>query len=156
MRTLTVLATAATFLLLIGCGETKEDAKGKSKGPTTVAPADPISRPVATNGKVHSLAKYIEISGYRLAESKAGTLKIKLNVVNHSGADLGELPMKIRLYAAGAKPEDPSLAEFDIKVALGPEESKQVDSAIPTKLRLYELPDWQFLRCTFEITAPAS
>jgi hypothetical protein len=147
------VAACAMTMFLFGCSSTKEDAKG---GPpqAAAAGADPISRPVPTNGKLHSLAKYIELSGYRLAESKAGTLRIRMNVVNHSGADLGEVTMKVRLMAAGAKAEDPAVTEFQTKVALGPEESKQVETSVPTKLRLYELPDWQFLRGTFEITAP--
>ncbi len=118
-------------------------------------PSDPISKPIATNGKIHSMAKYIEMSGYRLAEPKAGTIRIRMNVVNHSSADLGELPIRVRLVANAAKPEDPPLAEFDIKISLGPEESKQVESIMPTKLRLYELPDWQFLRGQFEIKPAA-
>ena len=99
------------------------------------------------------MAKNIEISGFRLSESKAGLLRVRMNIVNHSGADLGEIPMKVRVTAAGAKPEDPPVADVSFKVTLGPEESKQVEPAFPTKLRVYELPDWQFLRCTFEITS---
>ena len=97
------------------------------------------------------MAKNIEISGYRLSESKAGLLRVRMNIVNHSGADLGEIPMKVRITAVGLKPEDPPVAEVSFKVTLGPEETKQVEPTFPTKLRIYELPDWQFLRCTFEI-----
>jgi hypothetical protein len=39
--------------------------------------------------------------------------------------------------------------------SLGPQENKDVTVTVPTKLRLYELPDWQFLRAQFEITSPA-
>ena len=100
---------------------------------------------------MHPMTKHIEISGYRLSEVKPGTLRIRMNVVNHSGADLGEVPMKVRITATGAKPEDPPVAEVTFKVALGPEESKQVEPTYPTKLRVYELPDWQLLRCTVAI-----
>jgi hypothetical protein len=31
---------------------------------------------------------------------------------------------------------------------------KDVKAEIPTKLRVYELPDWQFLKADFEITDP--
>jgi hypothetical protein len=30
-----------------------------------------------------------------------------------------------------------------------------VDAKVNTKLRIYELPDWQFLRAEFDITSPA-
>jgi hypothetical protein len=138
-------------LSVIGCGSSKEVAAGT--GSASVPEA--LSKPVATNGKMHPMAKHIEISGYRLSETKGGVVKIRMNIVNHSGADLGEVPMKVRLFAFGSKPEDPPIAEVKFKVALGPEESKQVEPTYETKLRIYELPDWQFLRCTFEIV-PAS
>jgi hypothetical protein len=35
---------------------------------------------------------------------------------------------------------------------LGAYESQELVSAINTNLRAYELPDWQFLRATFEVT----
>jgi hypothetical protein len=31
---------------------------------------------------------------------------------------------------------------------------KDVESPLQTKLRVYELPDWQFVKATVEITAP--
>ncbi len=134
-------------LTLIGCSGSKEVAGGPAFG----VAGEPLTKPLATNGKMHPMAKHIEISGYRLSEPKPGTLRVKMNVVNHSRADLGEVPMKVRITAAGAKPEDPPVAEVTFKVALGPEESKQVEPTYPSKLRVYELPDWQFLRCTVEI-----
>lgn len=147
MRTIAV----PLVLLLVGCAAPKEDAKGPAVQVRTLYEAS--SKPEAgSDGKAHPMAKYIEISGYRLSEAK-GSIRIKMNVVNHSIADLGELAMKIRIVAAGAKPEDPPVTEFTTKVSLGPEESKQVETSVPTKLRLYELPDWQFVRSTFLITS---
>jgi hypothetical protein len=149
MRFCVRIAAITAVLTLFGCNKAPEVA---ATGPSTVK-IDPVSKPVPTNGKIHSLAKYIEISGFRLSEPKAGTVRVRMNVVNHSNADLGELPMKVSIMAAGAKPEDPPIAEVAIKVTLGPEETKQAEASSPSKVRLYELPDWQFLRCTFEITA---
>jgi len=37
---------------------------------------------------------------------------------------------------------------------LGPSELKNVAVQVPTKLRVYELPDWQFLKADFQITEP--
>jgi hypothetical protein len=83
-------------------------------------------------------------------------LKITFGVVNHSDADIGDLGLHVKLVTSAAKPEDPPIAEFDAKVpSLGPQENKDVSVIVPTKLRIYELPDWQFLRAQFEITSPA-
>jgi hypothetical protein len=38
--------------------------------------------------------------------------------------------------------------------SLGPLQNKDVSVTVPTTMRVYELPDWQFLRGQFEITAP--
>lgn len=142
-----ILLLFALGLILVGCSGSKEVANAPASG----LAVEPLTKPVATNGKMHPMAKHIEISGYRLSEVKPGTLRVRMNVVNHSGADLGEVPMRVRVTAAGAKPEDPPVAEVTFKVSLGPEESKQVEPTYPSKLRVYELPDWQFLRCTVEI-----
>ena len=104
----------------------------------------------------HPLNKYIELMGFRMAEQGQGKLKITFAVVNHSEADIGDLGLKIKLITSASKPEDPPVAEFEAKVpSLGPHENKDVTVTVSTKLRIYELPDWQFLRGQFEITSPA-
>lgn len=103
----------------------------------------------------HPLAKYLEIAGFRVSEGGAGKLTVKFAVVNHSDADIGALAMNIKLTTTAAKPEDPPIAAFEAKVpALGPQEVKDAVGTATTKLRVYELPDWQFLKADAEITAP--
>jgi len=102
------------------------------------------------------LAKYIELAGFRLSESGAGKMKVKFTAINHSDADLGDQTVKIRLFTNVSKPGDEPITEFQAKVpSLGPEETKDVDASATTKLRLYELPDWQFLRYDFDIVSSA-
>jgi hypothetical protein len=101
----------------------------------------PIEPTSAVPTKKHPLAKYVELVGFV--------------VVNHSEADIGDLGVKVRLTSSSAKPEDPAIADFAVKVpTLGPEEIREVEASVPTKLRIYELPDWQFLKAEFEITSP--
>ena len=102
------------------------------------------------------MAKYLEVVGFRMTESGAGKLAIKFAVVNHSEADIGDLGMHVKLTTTAAKPEEPPITEFDVKVpSLGPQEMKDVSATGTTKLRIYELPDWQFIRANVEITSPA-
>jgi len=119
----------------------------------------PAGTPQATDTIItnkHPLAKYLELSGYRITETAPGKLNIKLAVVNHSEADIGDLTLKIKLVTTAAKPDDPPITEFEAKVpALGPQELKDVTATAATKLRIYELPDWQFIRAAVEITSPA-
>jgi len=106
--------------------------------------------------KRHPLAKYVELVGFRISEAGGGKLKIKFAVVNHSEADIGDLGVHVRLTTTSAKPDDPPIGEFDSRIAdLGPEETHDVTAEVPTKLRIYELPDWQFIKAEFEITSPA-
>ena len=137
------------FLVLAACSSppATDTKQAKKTGPIEPTSAVPM--------KKHPLAKYVELVGFRLSEAGGGRLKIKFVVVNHSEADIGDLGLKVRLTSSSAKPEDPPIAEFDVKIpTLGPEEIKDVEASTPTKLRIYELPDWQYLKAEFEITSP--
>jgi hypothetical protein len=114
-----------------------------------------ITGPATTVSK-NPVAKYIELAGFRLAESKPGQLQVKFVAVNHSEAELGDLDVNVRLRTTAAKPDDPPVAQFQAKIpALTPLEIHDVTAQVPTKLRIYELPDWQFLHAEFDITSPA-
>ncbi len=101
------------------------------------------------------IAKYIELVGFRVTERSKGHLIVQFGVVNHSEADVGDVKMTINLGTTAAKPGDPPLISFPAQVSsLGPSELKDVTVEVPTKLRVYELPDWQFLKADFQITSP--
>jgi hypothetical protein len=140
---------AACAWVLTGCSAPAPDS----------SQAKQLSAPQATDTVItnkHPLAKYLELSGYRITETAPGKLSIKLAVVNHSEADIGDLTLKIKLITTAAKPDEPPITEFEAKVpALGPQELKDVTATAATKLRIYELPDWQFIRAAVEITSPA-
>jgi len=146
VRATILLPTFSAFLVLAGCSSEPPPAPNKQAGP-------PISTSVVAAG--HPLAKYIELVGFRMSEQAPGKIAIKFAVVNHSDADIGDLGLKIRLITTAAKKEDPPITEFEVKVPkLGPQELKDVTGTGATKLRIYELPDWQFIRAAAEITSP--
>lgn len=138
---------ASALLLLTACS---------SPPPPKQAAAPPPGGPgPATTASKHPLAKYIELSGFRLSESQAGKLKVKFVAVNHSDAELSDLTVKVRLITTAAKPDDPPVTQFDAKIpSLGPQAIADVSAEASTSLRIYELPDWQFLRADFDITSP--
>ena len=136
---------AVSVLTLAGCSPAPPPVANRAGGP-------PIATSVISAG--HPMAKYLELVGFRVSEKGAGNLTVKFAVVNHSEADIGDLTMKIRLTTTAAKPEDPPITEFDAKAPqLGPQEMKEVTATGATKLRIYELPDWQFIRANVEITS---
>ena len=105
------------------------------------------------SGKDHKYAKHLEIAGVRLSEDPRQRLIVKLTVINHLAADMSGLKLTVMLKIKGKS--EKILAEVPVSVPnLGPLESKDVTVTVPTKLRAYELPDWQFLETSFDITAP--
>lgn len=134
---------------LAGCSSSSSPDK-QSK---TAAPAIPAHF-TATNTS-NPVAKYIELVGLRMTETSPGHLVAQFGVVNHSEADVGDLKMTVNLGTSNAKAGDPPLITFPAQVPhLGPSELRDVKVEVPTKLRVYELPDWQFLKADFEITEP--
>ena len=121
-------------------------------------PAAAFETPAAPEaaGKSHPLARHIEITGLRLSEDARQRASIQFLVVNHSGAELKGLGADVQLIAVTPKGEREAVGAFSFRVArLGPYESRELKAPLQTKLRVYELPDWQFLRAEFQITSPA-
>jgi hypothetical protein len=138
-----------TVLLLTGCSSPPpETAPAKAASPFGPGPASTSSK--------SPLAKFIELAGFRLSEKGGKQLQIKFSAINHSDADLSEMQVHVRLLTTAAKPGDAPVAEFDAKIpGLGPQEDHDVLALTTTTLRVYEMPDWQFLRADFDITSPA-
>ena len=146
MRNVALAALPIAILSLAACSSAPAPAKdAKSSG------APPPAHFTAVAGSKAPEAKYLELVGFRVSEAKPGQLTIQFGVVNHSQADLGDLKMTVNLRTAGANPSDPPLVSFPAKVTLGPMELKNVSAEVPTKMRAYELPDWQFLTADFQL-----
>ncbi len=134
-------------VFLAGCSSSSPDKQAKA------APAVPAH--FTANNTSNPMAKYIELVGLRVTERSKGHLIVQFGVVNHSEAEVGDLKMNVNLGTTAAKPSDPPLITFPAQVShLGPSELKDAMVEVPTKLRVYELPDWQFLKADFEITQP--
>jgi hypothetical protein len=141
------------LLFLAACLAGCSSSSTASKAAQSSTPAIPAHF-TATNTS-NSIAKYIELAGLRVTERSPGHLIVQFGVVNHSEADVGDVKMTVHLGTTAAKPGDPPLIAFPAQVSrLGPSEMKDVTVEVPTKLRVYELPDWQFLKADFEITEP--
>ena len=135
-------------VFLVSCSSSSSSNKQ-----TKAAPAVPAH--FTASNTSNPVAKYIELVGFRVTERSKGHLVVQFGVVNHSEADVGDVKMTVKVGTTASKPSDPPLITFPAQVArLGPSELKDVKVEVPTSLRVYELPDWQFLKVDFEITAP--
>lgn len=101
------------------------------------------------------LARHIQVTGLRLTEDAGRKLEVRFVVVNHSGAQLNDVTGTVALRPEKAAPGDPHLGTFTFQVpSLGPYESRELTASVDTRLRAYELPDWQNLRPDVRITSP--
>lgn len=123
---------------------------------TATKTGSPMQQPLqSTAPKNNPAAKYLELVGFRIREKGAGKLEVAFGVVNHSEADLGELTLNVNIRTTTAKSGDEPVCSFTAKLpSLGPEELKEATALVPTKLRVYELPDWQYLRSDFTVLEP--
>ncbi|MCS7314771.1 MAG: hypothetical protein NZ554_04820 [Bryobacteraceae bacterium] len=128
----------------------------QAPGAATPKPAVAFESPEAAGARPHPLARHIEITGLRLSEDARQRATIQFLVVNHSGADISGLEAEVQLIAVSPKGERQPVGRFSFKAPrLGPYESREFKAPLATQLRVYELPDWQFLRAEFRITSPA-
>ena len=112
------------------------------------APAARLETPqqAAAAAQPDPLLSQLEITGLRLTEDAKQKAFVQFVVVNHSAADLGELAATVQLKAATGPHAQEPVGTFAFKTKLGPYESRDLKAPLNTKLRVYELPDWQFLR----------
>jgi hypothetical protein len=105
--------------------------------------------------KANTLQKYVEVVGLRLTEDAKKRTEVHFVVVNHSGAEIADLAANVNLWARTAKSDEEAVGTFSFKIpSLGAYESKEMSGVLNTKLRVYELPDWQNLVAEMQITSP--
>ncbi len=114
-------------------------AAAAQPAPIQAVPAGPVLQ-------TDPLFKNVEITGLRLTEDPEKKVYIQFLLVNHSETDLGDLAGNVRLTRSAGKADEQPVGTFAFKTKLGPYESKDLKEPLETKLRVYELPDWQFLR----------
>ncbi len=101
------------------------------------------------------LGKYIEVGGLRLTEDPDKKPQVRFLVVNHSGAEIASLSGNVALRPTTSQPGDAPIGTFSFTIpSLAPYEAKDMQETVETKLRAYEIPDWQFLRAEVKLTSP--
>ncbi|MFB3778875.1 MAG: hypothetical protein ACE141_14750 [Bryobacteraceae bacterium] len=115
-------------------------------------PADTANSATMT---AHVLNKYIEVTGLRLLEENPKNLQVEFVIVNHSPAPLTDVAGTVTIRPITAKSDGESVGTFNFRLPeLRPFEAKNMRAPLQSKLRVYELPDWQFIRADVVITSP--
>lgn len=125
-----------------------------SRNGTDAAPPVALEKPGEQANAGHPYQKHLELAALRLIESEK-KVSLRFSVVNHAAADLPGVGLRVTLTTTAAAADEPPLAVFDAKVGdVAAYGVKEMEVPIKTEKRVYELPDWQFLKATFEVTAP--
>ena len=113
-------------------------------------PANPSKQKVS-----NPLQKYVEVVGLRMiTENKKPVAKFV--VVNHSGAEISNLEANVTIWASTSRSEEDSIGSFSFKIlSIGSNDSKEMTQPLKTKLKPYELPDWQNAMPEIQITSPS-
>ncbi len=125
------------------------DQAGAAPSTQAAAPLNSPAQASPAAVQAEPVLRDVELTGLRITEDNKQKPFVQFVVVNHSRADLGTISARVNLRAV-AKEDQAPVGTFAFKAALGPLESKDLKAPLETKLRAYELPDWQFLRA--EIT----
>lgn len=128
----------------------------RSRPAKTAAPAVALETPSAKgNALKHPLQKYIEVAGVRLYQNAKKQTEARFLVVNHSEAEIVDLAGNVTVWGRTAKSEEEPVGSFPFKLAsLGPNEARELTTPVTTKLKVYELPDWQNVTAEVQITSP--
>ena len=103
----------------------------------------------------NSVQKYIEVVGIRLTQDAKKKLEARFVVVNHASTELSDLAANVTLWASTSRSEEDSVGTFSFKLdGIAPHEAKEITVPLKTKLKIYELPDWQNLTAEVQVTSP--
>ena len=128
----------------------RKPADASKASAATAAAQVPTEEPKTGAGNT-DLTKNLEFTGLRVEEDKSQKVQVRMVAVNHSLGELPPMKLTVELKTVG-KPD--VLAEFSADLpSMGPLDTREIRATAKTKMRAYELPDWQFLRA--EVAADA-
>ena len=147
---LTILFAFAFVGLVLGVYWLVSASRG-----TNAKPAAAVESPAAKPGaKASPYQKYIEISGVRFLEDAKKKTEARFMVTNHSNADILGLGGNVTVWGRTRNSEEDAAGSFSFTTDLKAYESKELTAPLNSKLKIYELPDWQNVSTDVQITAP--
>jgi len=146
-----LLAAGAYFAYRHFRGEPAAGVSLKPPAPPAPAPASASATP-----GMRALLEAVEVTGVRMLQDKAKKAEVVFIVVNHSAAPLTDLSGTVTLRPSTSQPGNEIVGVFGFRnLSLGPFESRELRAPLNTSLRMYELPDWQFLKTELSLSTPS-
>ncbi len=149
------LVTIGVFVALCAAGYAFYSLVLNKNGRSDAASTESVAEPAAAESGAakgprgrKDFSKYLEVAGIRIVEENRKPA-IRLMLVNHSSAELASLTGTITLTADGKT--DIATIPFNL-ATLGAYEAKDISAPLKTKLRAYEMPDWQFIKAQVKLT----
>jgi hypothetical protein len=117
-----------------------------SSGTTAAGDAD-------ANAKPNPLEKFVEVTGVRLYQNSKKQVEAKFLIVNHSDAEMTDLGGTVAIRARTMKEGEEPVGTFKFLIkSLGANDAKEATAPVDTKLKVYELPDWQLVESRVHLT----
>jgi len=118
-------------------------------------PSTTVESPAAKPGAPTNVwQKYIEVSGVRFVENAKKEPMVKFVLTNHAGQDAEDLTGNVTLWGSTKKSEEDAAGTFSFKADVPANGVKDLEAPLTTKLKVYELPDWQYISTDLQITGP--
>jgi hypothetical protein len=151
---MTILFAFAIGGLVLGIVWLASSNSGSAgSGPT---PTATVESPAAKAGtKASSIQKYIEVTGVRFVQDAKKKTQVKFVVINHSEAEINSLAGNVTIWGRTRKSEEDAQGTFSFNTSLAPFESKELTVPLNSKLKIYELGDWQNITTDVQITSPS-
>ena len=143
------------FLLVMTAGLASRWVPGRLGAASTAAPPTAAAAVPPANDAGRQLPQTsgsLEFSGFRINRDAAGTANVHFVVLNHSASEVHGAAVQVVLRLATAKPFEPPLATFSMKLpTFGDQESKETSARvdIPTD---GPIPDQTGLRADVKVT----
>lgn len=121
-----------------------------ASAPTKASAASPDAKAAA-----NPLQKSIEVTGLRFTTENQKPV-VHFIVVNHSAAPISDLVATVNLLAGTSRSDEDQIGSFNLNADVIPANgSKDMSAPLKTKLKPYEMPDWQNATAEVQITSPA-
>jgi hypothetical protein len=147
------LMFALGFIVLIGGVFFGYQYFGKGPRAERAGVTEPAAAARSKTANPHQ--KYLEVIGIRLVQDAKHHPMARFIVVNHSAAELNDLNANVTLWASTSRSEEDSVGTFSFKLDSIPgNESKEITAPLTTKLKIYELPDWQNTTADVQLSNP--
>jgi hypothetical protein len=124
-----------------------------SKGDTSSSGSKIGTASAAKAGSASPLQRSIEVAGLRFVAANKGSA-VKFVVVNHSTAPVSDLQGTVTLWAGTSRSDEDAIGTFNLNVDMVEAGgSKDMTAPLKTKLKPYEMPDWQNATAEVQISS---